>query len=279
MQVDQPGTYFYHSRKFAPLAQNMNPANLRTDFEGQYPDGLRGALIVQDPASPYIGQYDEEIVLTLSDWYHDSMSHLTSFYLNATIPTNDGSEPIPYSALMNDTQNLTLAVQPGKTYFLRVINFACFAQMYLHFDQHSLTIIEVDGTYTHPTTVDSIYLAVAQRYGVLLTTKPTAAQNYAALGKLDETMFDGYGTDDYPSADVIPNVNGYLVYDQKKPLPTPLTLTLDQLSASVIDDFTLVPYDNMPLLQNPTQTFVFNLSFFTQDGQNRYGLRLHLPWY
>jgi len=92
-------------------------------------------------------------------------------------------------------------------------------------------------------------------------------------------MFDGYGTDDYPSADVIPNVNGYLVYDQKKPLPTPLTLTLDQLSASVIDDFTLVPYDNMPLLQNPTQTFFFNLSFFTQDGQNRYGLRLHLPWY
>jgi iron transport multicopper oxidase len=148
----------------------------------------------------------------------------------------------------------------------------------LHFDQHSLTIIEVDGTYTHPKTVDSIYLAVAQRYGVLLTTKPTAAQNYAVLGKLDETMFDGYGTDDYPSADVIPNVNGYLVYGQKKRLPAPLTLTLDQLNASVIDDFTLVPYDNMPLLQNPTQTFVFNLSFFTQDGQNRYGLRLHSSW-
>jgi iron transport multicopper oxidase len=146
--------------------------------------------------------------------------------------------------------------------------------MYLHFDQHSLTIIEVDGIYTHPRTVDSIYLAVAQRYGVLLTTKPTAARNYAALGKLDETMFDGYGDPDYPSASVIPNVNGYLVYDQTKPLPAPLELTLDQLSATLIDDFTLVPLDNMPLLQNPTQTFVLNLSFFEQDGQNRYDISI-----
>lgn len=35
---------------------------------GQYPDGLRGALIVQDPNDPYAGQYDEERVLTVSDW-------------------------------------------------------------------------------------------------------------------------------------------------------------------------------------------------------------------
>ena len=34
-------------------------------------DGLRGPIIVHDPAAPYASEIDEEIVLTLSDWYHD----------------------------------------------------------------------------------------------------------------------------------------------------------------------------------------------------------------
>jgi iron transport multicopper oxidase len=33
---------------------------------GQYPDGLRGPLIIYDPADPYADDYDEEIVLTTS---------------------------------------------------------------------------------------------------------------------------------------------------------------------------------------------------------------------
>ena len=39
---------------------------------GQYPDGLRGPLIVHDPNDPYVGTYDEEVILTVSDWYVDS---------------------------------------------------------------------------------------------------------------------------------------------------------------------------------------------------------------
>lgn len=50
-QLDEPGTFWYHSHE-----------------KGQYPDGLRGPLIVQDPNDPYKGRYDEEIVLTVSDW-------------------------------------------------------------------------------------------------------------------------------------------------------------------------------------------------------------------
>jgi iron transport multicopper oxidase len=38
---------------------------------GQYPDGLRGPLIVHEPQGqdPFKGQYDEEVILTVSDWY------------------------------------------------------------------------------------------------------------------------------------------------------------------------------------------------------------------
>jgi iron transport multicopper oxidase len=39
----------------------------------QYVDGIRGPLIIDDPNSPYAGQYDEEIVMTVSDWYHGKL--------------------------------------------------------------------------------------------------------------------------------------------------------------------------------------------------------------
>lgn len=35
----------------------------------QYPDGLRGPLIVHDPKDPFAGQYDHEIILSVTDWY------------------------------------------------------------------------------------------------------------------------------------------------------------------------------------------------------------------
>lgn len=37
--------------------------------KGQYPDGLRGPMIIDDPEDPYADEYDEEYVLTISDWY------------------------------------------------------------------------------------------------------------------------------------------------------------------------------------------------------------------
>jgi iron transport multicopper oxidase len=161
---------------------------------------------------------------------------------------------------MNDSQNIKLDIQPGKTYFLRIVNMAAFSQSYLHFDQHTMTIVEIDGIYTKHREVDSLYIAVAQRYGVLLRAKADTSRNYAALAMLDTTMFDnvpGY---------LNPNVTAYLVYDNQKPLPDPLIVS----SFDTIDDFTLTPYDNMPLLAGtPDQTIVLNLDFFERDGQNR----------
>lgn len=49
----------------------MNTDSQRSDHShnmGQYPDGLRGPLIVQDPNDPYKDEYDEEHILTVSDW-------------------------------------------------------------------------------------------------------------------------------------------------------------------------------------------------------------------
>ena len=92
------------------------------------PDGLRGPLIVHDLNSPYAGQYDDELVLTFSDWYHDQMPGLVSTYLSPELNPS-GAEPVPYSAVFNDVQDASLMVEPGKTYLVRIISMAAFAQV------------------------------------------------------------------------------------------------------------------------------------------------------
>jgi iron transport multicopper oxidase len=75
---------------------------------------------VHDLDSPFKDNYDEEIVLSFSDWYHDPMRKLLQSFLSVTNPT--GAEPVPKSALINDSQNVTVAVQPGKTYMIRMVS-------------------------------------------------------------------------------------------------------------------------------------------------------------
>lgn len=35
---------------------------------GQYPDGFRGPLLIHDPNSPYLDDYEDDQILTISDW-------------------------------------------------------------------------------------------------------------------------------------------------------------------------------------------------------------------
>lgn len=151
-------------------------------------------MIVHDPDSPYKGQYDEEKILTLSDWYHDEMPDLLKNFISVTNPT--GAEPIPMAALMNDTQNLTTIVEPGKTYMFRIINMAAFAAQYLWFEGHTMQIVEVDGIYTNPAETNMIYLTAAQRCSVLIKTKNDTSTNFAYVGSMDQVR-DFYQYTDY----------------------------------------------------------------------------------
>lgn len=144
-------------------------------------------MVVHDPDSPYAGQYDEEVAITLSDWYHDEMPGLINFFLSYKNPT--GAEPVPNSALMNDTQNLTVSVEPGKTYFFRMTNIGAFAGQYFWIEGHTMRVIEVDGVWTEPADTDMIYLTAAQRYGFLVTMKNDTSKNFAMVGSMDEVNY------------------------------------------------------------------------------------------
>ncbi|KAI9672072.1 MAG: hypothetical protein M1831_001885 [Alyxoria varia] len=238
--VDQPGTYWYHSHQ-----------------RGQYPDGLRGALLVNDPDSPHKNKYDEEIVLTLSDWYHDLMPGLIQSFMSRTNPT--GAEPVPDTALMNDGQNKTFPVVPGKTYFFRIVNIGAFAAQYLWFEGHDMQIVEVDGVYTKPSKAERIYVTAAQRYGVLVTARSNTNANFPIVGSMDQDLFDAVP----PTLN--PNVTGWLVYDDKKSLPD--AKFIDEFDE--FDDFDLVPYDEEPLLENVDKTVELTVAMNNLgDGAN-----------
>ena len=187
------------------------------------------------------------------------MPALLNFYLSAA-QNPSGAEPVPYSALFNDAQNIKFQITPGKIYFVRIVSMAAFSATYLHFDQHQMTIIEEDGIYTQKQTVDTLFITAAQRYGVLITAKPNANKNYAFLGSFDETMYD------HVPAYLNPNVTGYLVYDSNKPLPAAPVLS----NFGTFDDFKLVPQDQQALLPKADQVITLNFEFDVINGQNRY---------
>lgn len=209
---------------------------------------------MRDPSDPYAGQYDEEFTLTLSDWYHDEAPILLSQMLSTTNP--NGIPPFPDAALINDSSSATLFLTPGKIYKIRVISMAAFASTMLQFDSHTMRLIEVDGVYVNTHDAYQIRVSPAQRYTFLLNAEPTNRRNFAFLASLDTNQ-------DYTAGGATWNHNatGYIIYDTSKALPAPYVVP----SWSVLDDFTLVPYDNQALLGTPDQTLTMNFTFCLDD--------------
>ena len=68
-------------------------------------------------------------------------------------------------------------IERNKTYRLRLVNTGSFASIRFSVDNHSLTLIEADGTLLAPTEVAGVTVAVAQRYSVLLYATQTSSPN------------------------------------------------------------------------------------------------------
>nr|AYR00606.1 laccase H [Lenzites betulinus] len=148
---DQAGTFWYHSH-----------------LSTQYCDGLRGPLVVYDPADPYADLYDvddDTTVITLSDWYH------TAAKLGPAFPA--GADSVLINGLGRfsggTASNLTvITVEQGKRYRFRLVSLSCDPNFTFSIDGHNMTIIEVDGVNHETLTVDSIQIFPSQRYSFIL---------------------------------------------------------------------------------------------------------------
>ncbi|KAG6916141.1 Acyl-coenzyme A oxidase 2 [Tephrocybe rancida] len=155
----QAGTFWYHSH-----------------LSTQYCDGLRGAFVVYDPNDP-----------------HKSRYHVPA--------PSAGLVPTPDATLINGrgryiagpTVPLTvISVIPNKRYRFRIVAISCDPNYIFSIDNHSLTIIEVDGVNVQPLVVDSLQIFAGQRYSVVLNANQ-AVNNYwiRALSSAGPTVFDG----------------------------------------------------------------------------------------
>ena len=150
---------------------------------------------------------------------------------------------------MNDTQNLSIPVEPNKTYFIRIINVAAFAPQYLWFEGHTFQVVELHGVYHNPYETDMAYIAPAQRIAILLTTKNQTTDNFAIVGAMDTDLFDKL-----PDG-LNPNITSYLVYNKDAALPQPALI--DEFKP--FDDASLTAYDNETVFEDPMMSFQLDM--------------------
>ena len=130
----------------------------------QYTDGLYGPMIIRKRYEPHHQLYDSEQILMIADWYNNrAHTELLPWYLSPDNP--DGNEPVPDAIVVNGnfTQSFFIPVYDSKRIRFRVINSAAFSMYTVSIDGLPLHIIEVDSTATHPYTVNSFDINVAQR--------------------------------------------------------------------------------------------------------------------
>ncbi|KAK1750437.1 Cupredoxin [Echria macrotheca] len=230
--ADYPGTYWYHGHTGS-----------------QYPDGLRGPIIIHDPKDVYKAECEAEYLVTASDWYRAEVPAL----LASTIFNTSNTQlrpPLPASGLINDGKPAVYKIEPGKKYKFRIVNMSAFAGIMVFLEDHDIEVIEVDGVPVAKKTAKQLYITPAQRYAFIVTGKASATKNYGL-----SVVFDI--NPDY-RAPVIPfniNATGELQYDASKPAPAQYRVSAFD---SILDDTTLTPLK--PTLLGPTDV-KFELDF------------------
>lgn len=211
---------------------------------------------------PCIG-YKSYLILSKSR-YHTQVPDLLKIYESPSNPS--GAEPIPDSVLINDGQPAVYPVEAGKTYLFRVLNIGAFPSFYFNIDGHDFEIVEMDGVYTQPTTAKTFIVGAAMRYGILVTAKEGASGNFDIAALVDTSFFR-----DVSQFKSSPVVHATLQYDASQ--PAPFARTQAELIPAIlppIDDLTVKPLDNQPLLGPVTNQLIVDFTHGIVDGIPRF---------
>ncbi|TGJ82599.1 hypothetical protein E0Z10_g6148 [Xylaria hypoxylon] len=216
----------------------------------QYSDGLYGPLVIHDP-DELVPETDDEKIVFAGDVYHTSGSVLLPSYLNSTskwVSFEPGVEPLADNLLLNG-QNMydctvtsttypplssdelsspssstsepgctggqlyTTKIRTGQRVRLRLINSSSFLSYWFSVDNHSLSIVELDGIEISPIAARGVYLNIGQRASVIVMANQTAGNYYirATLPKTCFVPFAPYTSDGLAAGEYA--VKGILSYD------------------------------------------------------------------
>ncbi|KAI3450067.1 hypothetical protein Pfo_006732 [Paulownia fortunei] len=177
-KVDKAGTYFYHGH-----------------YGMQRSAGLYSSLIVDvAEGEKEIFQYDEEFNILLSDWWHKGSNEqevdLSSKPMrwigepqrqfNCSLAAQVSNSSASPCKLRGNEQYAPqiLSVHPNKTYRLRIASTTALASLNLAIGNHKMVVVEADGNYLQPFSVDNMDIYSGESYSVLFTTDQDPSKNY-----------------------------------------------------------------------------------------------------
>ncbi|KAL9713355.1 ferroxidase, multicopper oxidase [Leucoagaricus gongylophorus] len=207
----QAGTFWYHSHRST-----------------QYCDGLRGALVIYDPDDVYLSEYsvdNETTVITLADWYH------TPAPSAGAVPTADATLINGLGRYAGSTSSLAvIQVEQGVKYRFRLVSISCDPNYTFSIDNHTMTIIEVDGVNVEPVIADSIQIFAGQRYSFIFNANQSI-DNYwiRAQPNVGTTGYDG---------GINSAILRYISASDEDPTTPEVSTT------NLLDETSLVPLDN-----------------------------------
>ncbi|KAJ4992343.1 L-ascorbate oxidase [Stagonosporopsis vannaccii] len=206
-EVDDSGTYFYHSHIGF---QAMTAA---------------GPLIVDDAAEPPY-EYDEERIIFLQDYYNktdEEIEHgltatpfVWSGEVNAVL-INGVGVAARETAGRDGCALPVIDVEPDKTYRFRFIGALAISMVLFGIEGHaSMDVIGADGHYTKAHSIGHMQITTGQRFDVLLKTK-SAEQITDLSGKTDfviqfetkdrPSVYRGFGVLRYSHAAAKPSIS------------------------------------------------------------------------
>lgn len=185
-----------------------------------------GPLIIHSPDEAHLKEYDEDVIMMVSDFYHTDSGSLISWYLSEQ---SQGTEPVPDSGVINGRNSFDctgdskalfptgnkctpnapkaeFSFKAGSTYRVRIINSGSFADFQYSIDNHTLSVIEADGVDMQPVEVHRLPIHVAQRYSVLVKANQTVG-NYWVRAEMNTNCFNVAN----PALD--PNVKAIIRYE------------------------------------------------------------------
>ncbi|KAI1344677.1 laccase [Xylariaceae sp. FL0016] len=155
-RASQYGTSWYHSH-----------------YSSQYGEGVAGAIQINGPAS---ANYDIDLgPYVINDWYQHPAFELERSSELASNPL----PPVSSNILFNGTninpdptvsggQYDVVTLTPGMRHRLRIINTSVENHFTVSLVGHNLTVIATDLVPVEPMDVESLFVAVGQRYDVII---------------------------------------------------------------------------------------------------------------
>ncbi|KAK3440587.1 hypothetical protein EUGRSUZ_B00869, partial [Eucalyptus grandis] len=136
---------------------------------------VHGAFIIY-PRLPYpfSPKIEAEIPIIFGEWWNADVDAVEGEMMYGGGPnfsdayTINGLPGPLYPCSAKDT--FIRAVEPDKTYLLRIINAALNHELFFAVANHSLKVVEIDAAYTKPFSIRAIMIAPGQTTNVLLRT-------------------------------------------------------------------------------------------------------------